>query len=163
MFYSIESVRQANAAAGGHWFSREAMSFFGSRIETGLLHGRFFVTSECMEEGKTPRKFTVRAARADGTICDPSGFHRFSDAEDAQAWLQVALAEGIEAADAAYPDPPLQRPSDADRAALTSHPAAAKTRILRAALGAAGNEAREVPLPEPMDVLGIPEVRGPRT
>jgi hypothetical protein len=46
MFQTIDEIREANEAAGFNWFAPETMEAFGSRVETGVIAGRYFVTSE---------------------------------------------------------------------------------------------------------------------
>lgn len=43
-----------------YWFSEETMAFFESRVETGLLAGDLFVTSERGPYDDSPRLFSVR-------------------------------------------------------------------------------------------------------
>ena len=64
---SIAEVRKANRQLGHHWFDRDTMAFFASRVETGILGGRYFVSSEQYSED-TPRRYTVRAVNSDGSI-----------------------------------------------------------------------------------------------
>lgn len=57
-FSSMAGVRAAFSAAGSYWFSKGAMQFFRTKIESSLIGGRYFITSE-----KPPydvRKFSVR-------------------------------------------------------------------------------------------------------
>ena len=110
MFRSIHHAKIMNREAGGHWFEPEAMRFFGTKIETELLHGRFFVTSDCYDEDRGfQRKFTVVGVTDDGKVRNPSGFHRFGTKEEAVGWLEIAVSRGLAAADAAHPCAPLIR------------------------------------------------------
>lgn len=59
-FSSIPALKAAATAAGNFWFTKGAMSFFDSRIETGILRGSYFVSSEQYED--EPRRYTVRHA-----------------------------------------------------------------------------------------------------
>ena len=45
-FKTLADFKRAHKAAGGHFFDRGAMRFFESRIESGLLKGGYFITSE---------------------------------------------------------------------------------------------------------------------
>lgn len=67
MFKTLADVKKANKKIGQVWFSPDTMKWFDSKIESELIAGRFFVTSE-----KAPhqpiRTFTVRQAHSDGTI-----------------------------------------------------------------------------------------------
>lgn len=66
-FKSMAEARAANKAAGQFWFSPDTMEFFSSRVETGLIRGRFFVSSE-VPPALGQRRYTVREARDDGTV-----------------------------------------------------------------------------------------------
>lgn len=63
---TMQEIKQANAAAGFHFFDHPAMRFFGSRIHATVYPGGFFVTSEQPPHG--PRYYTVRRAMPDGSI-----------------------------------------------------------------------------------------------
>lgn len=62
--YTMADIRSANAAAGQHFFDRETMRHFASRIAGGPYcgpHGVFFVTSELdMEKTAGSERYTVR-------------------------------------------------------------------------------------------------------
>lgn len=74
-YRTIQEIKDANKRAGGHWFGEEEMAFFASRIESEVIKGRYFITSEqylATDYGKTqgftdgPRKYSVR-------VCDDNG------------------------------------------------------------------------------------------
>lgn len=49
MKWTIASIRAANRAAGGHWFDRQTMKHFGSRVLGYVYQGAggvYFVSSE---------------------------------------------------------------------------------------------------------------------
>ncbi len=70
---SIAELRALSKQNGSHWFDASAMRFFGTRIESGVIRGKYFVTSEQPPHG--PRGFTLRsfdeAAHVDtvGELC----------------------------------------------------------------------------------------------
>jgi hypothetical protein len=43
---TLGDVRFHNDRNGFYWFSQETMKFFGSKIESSLLKGGYFITSE---------------------------------------------------------------------------------------------------------------------
>ena len=55
---TITELIALHTQAGGYWFSEGAMRFFRSRIETDLINGRYFVSSEELPDGS--RMFSVR-------------------------------------------------------------------------------------------------------
>lgn len=58
-FTSMPAVRAAFSSAGSFWFSPGAMRFFNTKIESSLIGGRYFVTSERYETG-SPKRFNIR-------------------------------------------------------------------------------------------------------
>jgi hypothetical protein len=67
-FRDVEQVKRANSNAGHHFFSRDTMRFFASRVSDGVYGGRMFVTSEKRGFQDTRREWHIRIARDDGTI-----------------------------------------------------------------------------------------------
>lgn len=59
MFRDLADFKAKHKAADGHFFDKGAMAFFNSRIESGLLKGGFFITSEAYDEDSA-RFYTVR-------------------------------------------------------------------------------------------------------
>lgn len=64
--FTIAQVAALNRDNGGHWFDKSAMRFFKTKIESGVLPGFLFVTSE--QCGYGPRLFTVRQFDAAGNV-----------------------------------------------------------------------------------------------
>lgn len=56
---TMVDVKRNNKEVGLFWFSPDSMRFFRSRIESELIGGKFFVTSEQYNED-TPRFYSVR-------------------------------------------------------------------------------------------------------
>lgn len=74
-FENMRAVRAANAAHGHFFFSRDTMSYFGSRVETGLLStptGQYFVTSEDNFD-RTTRQYSLRQVHPSGDITTIEG------------------------------------------------------------------------------------------
>jgi len=88
-FQTMAQVKAANKAIGHHWFERSTMRFFNSVIESGLLRGRFFITSE-RRELDFPKRYTVRRAQADGSIETVGTFQGYSDIELARIAVHIA-------------------------------------------------------------------------
>jgi len=83
MFKTITDLKEANREAGLHFFDRDTMRFFKSKVESGMYAGRYFITSEQGPHG--PRKYTIREARSDAAVIDASNFMQYSDLDDARA------------------------------------------------------------------------------
>lgn len=89
-YNTITDIRNANKALGHHWFEPGTMRSFQSRIASGVLGGRYFVTSE--KNGCShPRLFTVRRANDDGSIDTVSDFQQFETLTAARVWLWQAV------------------------------------------------------------------------
>jgi hypothetical protein len=72
MFYTIEQIRQANRALGRHWFSRDTMRFFRTRVMCRVYpcgDGALFVTSD-QHPARTGwvRRYSIRRVNAAGEI-----------------------------------------------------------------------------------------------
>lgn len=100
-YKSIADIRAANAAAGFHFFERETLRFFDSRIERTVYGGRFFITSEQFHgsDGKSaPRRYTVRVAHDDGSVTTMGEFNEMTLEQAREQAKQYArdLREGNE-------------------------------------------------------------------
>ena len=103
---TMMKVRLANIENGHHFFDPEIMAHFGTRIESRLLDGGFFVTSErdgCNRPSyerderplSTTRRYTVRQFHpTDGNITDASQPGEFQSREDA-LWAAKRLSWSI--------------------------------------------------------------------
>ncbi len=65
-YTNLLAVVHANDKAGRHWFETDTMEFFKSRLESDLIDGRYFISSEHGPYG--PRAFSVRMADEDAHI-----------------------------------------------------------------------------------------------
>lgn len=61
--YSLEEVAKAHTEAGGHWFDKDTMRFFNSRVcwDSAIFtqRGVYFVSSERRDD-RNPRLYSVR-------------------------------------------------------------------------------------------------------
>ena len=94
-FTSVHEIKIANERAGHHFFERDAMRFFRSRIEDGgkVYGGRYFITSEQFEfQGEAfERRYTLRRVNDDGTIDSVFGqFQEHATLDDARSAAQLA-------------------------------------------------------------------------
>ncbi len=81
-FRNMEQVIMANEEIGQFWFSGATMAFFNSRIETALLKGEYFVTSE-RENPRHEKIFTIRVVASGGKIDTHGYFQGFTTLEEA--------------------------------------------------------------------------------
>jgi hypothetical protein len=87
-FKTMGDVRAANSQITGHWFDRDTMQFFNTRIESQLIAGRYFITSE-RRDNTFPRLFSVRQALPDGRIETVGRFQAYESKEAALAALEA--------------------------------------------------------------------------
>lgn len=80
---SIAQLKALNAQNGGCWFKAAALRFFGTRIESGIIRGKYFVSSEQPPYG--PRKYSVRTFDDDGSICTIGEFCAYNSKREAIA------------------------------------------------------------------------------
>lgn len=66
-YKSIAEIVTANKEAGQYFFSPDTMAFWGSKVETDVIEGCYFVTSEDNYD-RSEKVFKVRKALPDGTI-----------------------------------------------------------------------------------------------
>lgn len=89
-FDDIAHVKAANRNLGHHFFERDTMRFFQTRIGSTLHGGRLFVTSERDDSYGAPawdgqRRYTIRRANSDGSIHTVSGFGEYATSAAANA------------------------------------------------------------------------------
>jgi hypothetical protein len=82
MFKSIEEVKVANSKIGDHWFTPGTMDYFNSIIETDILYGKYFITSERYHYSNE-KKYTVREVSPDGSIDTVGEFMQYDLFNDA--------------------------------------------------------------------------------
>lgn len=95
-FETIRQIRGANRAAGHHFFSRGAMSFFGTKIERGVHAGRYFITSEQDPSGLAwdgERRWTIREIDESGSIFTKGEFGRHRSRASALMAIEELLKE----------------------------------------------------------------------
>jgi len=87
MFDTLDDVINLNHSTDHHFFDPDTMRFFDSRIESPLMRGRFFVTSE--RGPHMARAFTVRCAGDDGDIGSVgAGFMGYETRAEAVEWIE---------------------------------------------------------------------------
>jgi hypothetical protein len=90
-YQTIDEIRAAHMASGGHFFSPSTMRFFSSRILSPVFPGGYFVTSERDSTGHAwdgERRYTVRVCRPDGQIDTVSDHGQFSTRSAALTWAR---------------------------------------------------------------------------
>lgn len=85
-YANLHDVMEANDQAGRHWFEDDAMQFFKTRLESDLIDGRYFITSEHGPHG--PRAFSVRMADEDAHIQTIGNFMGYKTLKRAMTALE---------------------------------------------------------------------------
>ncbi len=83
---NLNAVMRANDEVGHHWFDDDTIQFFKTKLETNLIDGRYFITSERGPYG--PRAFSVRMADEDAHIQTVGDFMAYETLEDAKTALE---------------------------------------------------------------------------
>jgi hypothetical protein len=97
-FTTMDHLRRAVTASGSHFFDRDAIAFFNSRIGSTLYGHRFFVTSEAMDHD-SPRIYSVRwVGRYTDSVClQVDRFEtKFADRDAAIAFAKLAAQTIVE-------------------------------------------------------------------
>jgi hypothetical protein len=92
-FADMSDVISANKQVGGHWFERSTMRFFKTKIESRLIAGKRFITSE-RGPNDARKRYTIREAKPDGSIDTIGEFQQFSTLAQARANVLMNRAEG---------------------------------------------------------------------
>ena len=97
LYTGIAAVKRANAAAGQHFFSPATVRYFSSRVESKLIDGRYFVTSEQYEPSEgppDPRRYTVREALPSGHVTTVGEFQQHATLDAALAAARALTTPG---------------------------------------------------------------------
>jgi len=102
-FETISDIKQANRLAGSHFFDRDSMRFFRSRIVPKIYNGPggiYFVTSEQYSD-ETARLYTVRKFNpADADIDTVGDFQKYNSKTEALSEAKRLAKGGTDAAQA---------------------------------------------------------------
>ena len=85
---TMAELKARNRENGGHWFSPANMKFFNSRIESGVLRGRYFISSERFDEN-SPRLFSVRSFDEAGEVDTVGEFQAYRSKAEAVAAVKA--------------------------------------------------------------------------
>ena len=90
-YYNISALRAANARVGRHFFDRDTLRFFNSRIGQNVYTGGdgwYFTTSEVPPHGE--RAYTVRRMDQHGRVHTVGEFMGYRSASAARSAAQEA-------------------------------------------------------------------------
>lgn len=94
--WTIPEIRLRNKEAGHHFFNRETIAFFNSRVSE-VVYGRYFVTSEqfvASDGTADDRRYTVRRFNDDYSIDTIGEFQQY--ASRVEALLEAKRLANIE-------------------------------------------------------------------
>jgi hypothetical protein len=96
LYGSIAEIREANKAAGQHWFEKDTLRFFDGIVpeDQPIVHGRFFVSSEQFDS-RSPRTHTLRYANPDAAINTVGDFQQFDSFDEAREALRDGITRGV--------------------------------------------------------------------
>lgn len=102
MFKTMNDIIEVSQGRGGHFFDRQTLEFFGSRVHNTVYGGRYFITSERDKgvhlsdgthrqawDGK--RRFTIRVCDDEGFINTVGEFGGFDSHAEAEAAIYKML------------------------------------------------------------------------
>src|SRR5690349_18807758 len=91
VFTSTDQIATLNRRNGHHWFSRETRTYFDSRLYGSVHYGRYFISSERMDD--YPRAYKVRYANHEARVSTPEGqpLGGFSTYTAAARWLDKQI------------------------------------------------------------------------
>ena len=96
LYGSIAEIREANKAAGQHWFEKDTLRFFDGIVpeDQPIVHGRFFVSSEQFDS-RSRRMHTLRYANPDAAINTVGDFQQFDSFDEAREALRDGITRGV--------------------------------------------------------------------
>ena len=83
---TMADLKAKNKEIGNNFFSPQTMRFFKSKVESSILKGKYFITSEQYGEHAS-RTFKIRAFRPDGSIVNNPFDRDFASKESAKEYL----------------------------------------------------------------------------
>lgn len=86
---SVSELRALNAENGGCWFEPSTMRFFKTRIESGILGGKYFVSSE--EGPSGGRRYSVRSFDEKGSVDTVGEFQEHGSAAAARQAIRELM------------------------------------------------------------------------
>lgn len=107
MFKTMNEIIEASQNRGGHFFDRQTLQFFGSRVHNTVYGGRYFITSEQdkgvrLSDGKHvqawdgERRYTIRVCDDEGFINTVGEFGGFTSLVAAESAIYKMLGSDVE-------------------------------------------------------------------
>lgn len=92
-YATIDDIKAANKKVGHSWFSADTMKEHGSKVETEVIGGFYFVESgHCnLGDPSSGRVYRIAAAAPDGTIHYLAGGETFPSVDGARGYLETVI------------------------------------------------------------------------
>lgn len=93
---TIDEIESAARSQGSHWFDRDTMRFFASRVSDHIYPypgGAVFVSSERGPRFDSPRRYTVRLCTVAGEIDTIGEFQAYASRNGAHSAARKAALE----------------------------------------------------------------------
>ena len=91
-YYTVDDIRSANSVRGYHFFDKDAMRFFDSRLSEEVYGGKYFITSERFDS-RSPRLYTIRMVNDDASIDTIGEFQQYETLAKAKSAVKYLLAQ----------------------------------------------------------------------
>ena len=89
MKLTMADVKRRNKEAGYFFFSPGTMKFFACRIESELIRGKYFITSEKAGFETAKRGYNVRVFDSEtGAVANAGQFNGFKTKEEAKEYIK---------------------------------------------------------------------------
>lgn len=92
-YATVDQIKQANKKRGHDWFSDATVKYHGSKVETEIIAGFYFVESSyrALGEPDSGRAFRAVAANPDGAVSYLAGGDAFATVDEARAYINSVI------------------------------------------------------------------------
>ena len=85
LFNSLSDLKSFHKEKGGHWFDRQTMKYFNTKIDSSLIGGKYFIYSNKMP--LQDRYYAIAEAQSSGNIFPVLDAPHFKDKTKAKEYL----------------------------------------------------------------------------
>lgn len=86
-YRTIRDIKKANKNNGGHFFEKDTLRFFQSKVYDEVYQGKYFITSERFQNEAT--KYTVRQCDEEGDISTVGKFQAYQTLHEAVSAINL--------------------------------------------------------------------------
>ena len=84
---TLTEIKRKNKEIGHHFFDKETLNFFNSKIKNKTYKDKYFLTSEQFDY-KSPRLYTIRIFENDGNIDTFGDFQQFETVKQCEDFIE---------------------------------------------------------------------------